>query len=30
VDMLRVADGRIVWRFLLMDLYGIQQQLQHA
>jgi predicted ester cyclase len=30
VDMLRVADGRIVWRFLLMDLYGMQQQLQHA
>jgi predicted ester cyclase len=30
VDMLRVADGRIVWRYLLMDLYGIQQQLRHA
>lgn len=28
VDMLRVADGRIVWRFLLFDLYGIQRQLQ--
>ena len=30
VDMLRVADGRIVWRYLLMDLYGIEQQLRHA
>ena len=28
VDMLRVADQRIVWRYLLFDLYGIQQQLQ--
>lgn len=28
VDMLRVADHRIVWRYLLFDLYGIQQQLQ--
>jgi predicted ester cyclase len=27
VDMFRVADGRIVWRYLLLDLYGIQQQL---
>jgi hypothetical protein len=26
--MLRVADHRIVWRYLLFDLYGIQQQLQ--
>lgn len=28
VDMLRVADHRIVWRYLLFDLYGIKQQLQ--
>jgi predicted ester cyclase len=28
VDMLRVADHRIVWRYLLFDLYGIQSQLQ--
>lgn len=27
VDMLRVADGRIVWRYLLFDLYGIQRQI---
>jgi predicted ester cyclase len=30
VDMLRVADGRIVWRYLLMDLYGIEQQLRQV
>ena len=30
VDILRVADGRIVWRYLLMDLYGIEQQLRQA
>jgi predicted ester cyclase len=30
VDMLRVAEGRIVWRYLLMDLYGIEQQLRRA
>jgi predicted ester cyclase len=28
VDMLRVAGDRIVWRYLLMDLYGIEQQLR--
>ncbi len=28
VDMLRVAENRIVWRYLLFDLYGVQQQLQ--
>ncbi len=28
VDILRVAGGRIVWRFLLFDLYSIQRQLQ--
>jgi predicted ester cyclase len=30
VDLLRVADDRIVWRYLLMDLYGIERQLQPA
>jgi predicted ester cyclase len=30
VDILRVADGRIVWRYLLMDLHGIEQQLRAA
>jgi predicted ester cyclase len=30
VDMLRVAEGRIVWRYFLMDLYGIEQQLRRA
>jgi predicted ester cyclase len=28
VDMIRVKDGRLVWRFLLCDWYGVQQQLQ--
>ena len=28
VDILRVRDGRIVWRYLLLDLYGIQQQIK--
>ena len=28
VDMLRVSQNRIVWRYLLFDLYGIQQQIQ--
>jgi predicted ester cyclase len=30
VDILRVANDRIVWRYLLMDLYGIEQQLRQA
>jgi predicted ester cyclase len=30
VDLLRVANDRIVWRYLLMDLYGIEQQLRQA
>jgi predicted ester cyclase len=30
VDMLRVAEGRIVWRYLLMDLYGIEKQLRQS
>jgi predicted ester cyclase len=30
VDILRVADDRIVWRYLLMDLYGIERQLLEA
>ena len=30
VDMLRVAEGRIVWRYFLIDLCGIEQQLRRA
>jgi predicted ester cyclase len=28
VDMIRIRNGRIVWRFLLCDWYGVQQQLR--
>jgi predicted ester cyclase len=28
VDMLRVSDGRIVWRYLLCDWHGLLKQLQ--
>jgi len=28
VDMIRVRNARIVWRFLLCDWYGVQQQLR--
>jgi predicted ester cyclase len=30
VDILRIANDRIVWRYLLMDLYSIEQQLRQA
>jgi predicted ester cyclase len=30
VDMFRVADGRIVWRFLICDWKGVMDQLTVA
>jgi predicted ester cyclase len=30
VDIFLLADDHIVWRYLLMDLYGIERQLRPA
>lgn len=29
-DMLRIQDSRIVWRWMLSDLYAIEQQLKES